>query len=114
MAFCFKKPVNPEKPLDTSDLPPEGWKFIDSHDYSKALFGYASDDFIKCCEWEKRELLRNKVLMEGFQYNIELKINRTLTKAQNNRLKWLLENAAKEIFCESVMTGKITIIPLPI
>ena len=108
--FSFENSIDPKNPISASDPPPDGWEFIDAHDYSGALFGFPSDCFTKCVEWQKRELLRKKVLTtEGFQYNIEVKIDRTLTEAQKNRLKWLLENAAKEIFCEPVMTGKIII-----
>ena len=56
MGFAFKKPVDPDKPLDSKDLPPEGWDDgIDTHDYRGALYGHPSQLFIDCLEWQQRE-----------------------------------------------------------
>lgn len=56
LGFEFEPPVDPKKPLDSLDPPPEGWDTgIDTQDYRKALHGFSSILFRKCCEWEKRE-----------------------------------------------------------
>ena len=55
MAFIFEKPVNPKNPADISDPPPSSWEDIDTNDYRKALFGFSSETFTECVEWEKRE-----------------------------------------------------------
>lgn len=56
LGFAFALPVDPHNPLDPSDPPPKGWDtVIDTRDYRKALFGFRSDLFAACCEWEKRE-----------------------------------------------------------
>lgn len=107
--FHFNDSIDPRNPIYISDPPPEGWEYIDTDDYRANLFSFPSDLFVKCQEWQKRELLRKKVLTKGFQYNIEVKVDRALTEAQKERLKWLLEEAAKEIFCEPVITGRIVI-----
>lgn len=61
LGFTFTPPVDPYNPLDPSDPPPEGWDTnIDTRDYRKALFGFRSDLFAACCEWEKREKERHE------------------------------------------------------
>ena len=59
MAFDFKNPVDPKKPLDDNDPPPEGWEFVDAKDYRVALFVFPTGVFKECCEWEERELARH-------------------------------------------------------
>lgn len=64
MAFLFEEPVDPKNPLSMIDPPPSGWKDVNTHDYSKALFVFRPAIFTECIEWEKRELARiqkNKV-----------------------------------------------------
>ncbi len=55
MAFIFEEPLDPKNPLDISDLPPEDWSTVDAQDYRKALFGFPSETFTECVEWEKHE-----------------------------------------------------------
>lgn len=62
MAFVFTKPVDPKTPIDDLDLPPDGWKEIDAHDYSKGLFGFGSSLFEECVAWGKRELKRHQAV----------------------------------------------------
>ena len=59
LGFDFDRRVNPQNSLDSNDLPPIGWDTdIDTNDYRAALYGFPSDLFVRCCEWEKRELVR--------------------------------------------------------
>ena len=56
--FVFCKPVNPNRPLDLSDLPPEGWDQVETSENRKAPFGFPPDLLTACREWERRELQR--------------------------------------------------------
>ncbi|MFC1615049.1 hypothetical protein ACFL22_00635 [Patescibacteria group bacterium] len=59
LGFEFDKKLDPQKPLDPKDPPPECWDTgIDTSDYRSALHGFPSRLFTNCCEWEKRELER--------------------------------------------------------
>ena len=63
LGFEFTKPVDPANPLDSSDLPPEGWNTgIDTRNYRAALYGFPSELFVACCEWEKREIARHSAV----------------------------------------------------
>lgn len=59
LGFEFDTKIDTSNSKDPSDLPPEGWDTsIDTRNYSAALFGFPSELFTRCCEWEKRELER--------------------------------------------------------
>lgn len=59
--FEFKTPIDPKNPMDSSDPPPKGWDTdIDTRDWRNAFFGFRSDLFTACCEWEKREKKRHE------------------------------------------------------
>jgi hypothetical protein len=62
--FHFDKNIDPPAPITKSDPPPESWELVDAHDYGKALFGFATQLFIDCVEWEKRELNRNLTIQK--------------------------------------------------
>jgi len=56
--YRFKKPIDPESPLDPSDPPPDGWREIDRLDYQRWIFGHPEQSFMECRRWEERELER--------------------------------------------------------
>ncbi len=85
--FEFKSPINPRKPLDESDPPPDGWREVDSKDYSKALFGSPSPVFEECRSWEERELRRlgyEVVLTEGRMSDLGMVYRRTVRKIEGS------------------------------
>jgi hypothetical protein len=68
MAFEFKKPVDPKKPQDSDDPPPNGWEYVDAKDHGKALFGFLPRLFTECMEWEERELARIHAVSPNLLY----------------------------------------------
>ena len=56
--FIFNDLIDPEHPFLEADPPPEGWMEIDTDDYRRALFGFPSNIFEQCVEWQSREISR--------------------------------------------------------
>lgn len=62
MSFHFDTSIDPKKPINQLDSPPKGWEEVDTQDYRKALFGFRTDLFMACLEWEEREIFRFQAL----------------------------------------------------